>query len=260
VTAPDHARVRAGDGAEAFTPPATWRRLALSDDGVARAGCWFVWYIADTGSTNADLLELPDAPDRTVLVAGHQSAGRGRLDRRWDAPPDANLLVSILLRDVPDPPSDVTRRVGVAAAEAVRAITGADARLKWPNDVLLKGRKLAGILAQRVPAGPIVVGVGLNVAWAPEGAARLGAGVRPVDVLTELLRRLDALPSAIDDRYRALLDTLGRRVRVELQGEELIGTAVDVEHDGRLVVVDACAITHRIDAGDVVHLRDAPGR
>jgi BirA family biotin operon repressor/biotin-[acetyl-CoA-carboxylase] ligase len=105
-----------------------------------------------------------------------------------------------------------------------------------------------------------VVGLGLNVGWAPEGAARLGSGVRPVDVLTELLRRLDTFPPTIDDRYRGLLDTLGRRVRVELPGDELIGTAVDVEHDGRLVVVDACAITHRIDAGDVVHLREAAGQ
>jgi BirA family biotin operon repressor/biotin-[acetyl-CoA-carboxylase] ligase len=257
VTARDHARVGEREGADAFTPPASWRRLELGD--VARAGGWSVWYVAETGSTNADLLDLPDAPDRTVLAAGHQSAGRGRLDRRWDAPPDANLLVSIRLRNVPEPPSDVTRRVGVAAAEAVRAVTGVDARLKWPNDVLLKGRKLAGILAQRVPGGPIVVGLGLNVTWAPEGAARLGPGIRPVEVLTELLRRLDTLPPAIDDRYRALLDTLGRRVRVELPGDELVGTAVDVEHDGRLVVVDACAITHRIDAGDVVHLRDVSG-
>jgi BirA family biotin operon repressor/biotin-[acetyl-CoA-carboxylase] ligase len=258
VTAPDHGRAGAGEGGEAFAPPAAWQHLALSDDEVAPEGGWSVWYVAETGSTNADLLELHGAPDRTVLVAGHQSAGRGRLDRRWEAPPEANLLVSILLRDVPDPPGDVTRRVGVATADAVRAVAGANARLKWPNDLVLEGRKLAGILAQRMPTGPIVVGLGLNVGWAPEGAARLRPGVRPVAVLTELLRRLDMLPAPIDDRYRALLDTLGRRVRVELPGEELTGTAVDVEPDGRLVVVDACAITHRIDAGDVVHLRDAP--
>ena len=213
--------------------------------------------MAETGSTNTDLLEQPGPPHRTVLVAGHQTAGRGRLDRRWDAPPGSNLLVSILLRDVHDPPSALTQRVGVAVAQAVRALTGADARLKWPNDVVLKGRKLAGILAQHVPGGPTVVGLGLNVEWAPEGAARLGIGVRPVDVLTELLRQFDALPAAIDDRYRALLDTLGRRVRVEAPGGEVIGTALDVEPDGRLVVVDGCAISHRIDSGDVVHLRPA---
>jgi BirA family biotin operon repressor/biotin-[acetyl-CoA-carboxylase] ligase len=257
VTAPDHGRLPSDD-LGSFTPPTSWQRLTLEDDDVASAGGWSIWYVDETGSTNADLLDLPDAPDRTVLVAGHQTAGRGRLDRRWEAPPGSNLLVSLLLRDLPDPPGEATRRVGVALAEGVRSLTGADARLKWPNDVLVDGRKLAGILAQGSAAGPIVVGVGVNVAWSPEGAARLGAEVSTLDVLTALLRAFDALPPAIDDRYRALLDTLGRRVRVELPVGELIGTAVDVELDGRLVVVDSCAITHRVDAGDVVHLRDSP--
>lgn len=257
MTAPGHGHLPSDYGGS-FTPPASWQRLLLSDDDFASAGGWSIWHVEETGSTNADLLDLTDAPDRTVLVAGHQTAGRGRLDRRWDAPPGSNLLVSLLLRDVPDPPGQATRRVGVALAEAVRSLSGVDARLKWPNDVLVDGRKLAGILAQGSPTGRIVIGVGVNVAWAPEGAARLGAEVRTLDVLTGLLRAFDALPPVIDDHYRALLDTLGRRVRVELPAGEVIGTAVDVEHDGRLVVVDACAITHRVDAGDVVHLRDAP--
>jgi BirA family biotin operon repressor/biotin-[acetyl-CoA-carboxylase] ligase len=102
------------------------------------------------------------------------------------------------------------------------------------------------------------VGIGLNVKWAPEGAARLGPDVGVGDVLAALLRSLSLVPDDLHERYRALLATLGRRVRVELPADRFIGTAIDVERDGRLVVVDECAISHRVDAGDVVHLRDAP--
>jgi BirA family biotin operon repressor/biotin-[acetyl-CoA-carboxylase] ligase len=229
----------------------------LLDPLVAETGHWSVWYVAETGSTNADLLARPESPDRTVLVAGHQTAGRGRLDRTWEAPSSANLLASILFRDVPDEPGALTRAVGIAAVDAVLAVAGVEARLKWPNDVLLDGRKLAGILAQRAPSGEVVVGIGLNVGWAPDGAALLGPGVEPVAVLTELLRALQSLGADAPDRYRALLDTLGRRVRVELAAGDIVGRAVDVARDGGLRVIDECAITHHIEAGDVVHLREA---
>jgi len=234
--------------------PLAWRPLPLADPALAARGGWSVWYVAETGSTNADLLAGADAPDRTVLVAGHQTAGRGRLDRTWDAPPGANLLTSILFTDVPEQPGDLTRAVGIAAVDAVAAVTGLAARLKWPNDVLLDGRKLAGILAQRSPSGPVVVGIGLNVGWAPDGAALLGDGVEPLTLLTELLRALDA-PGDRHERYRELLDTLNRQVRVELPSGDLVGRAVDIDRDGTLVVIDECAITHHVDAGDVVHVR-----
>ncbi len=134
---------------------------------------WHVTHVPVTGSTNDDLLAAAatGAPDRSVLVADHQTAGRGRLDRRWEAPPGANLLVSILFRTVPSPPSTLTQRVGLAAIDARRAAAGVDAVLKWPNDLLVGERKLAGILAQRAADGSIVVGLGLNVGWAP-GAQR----------------------------------------------------------------------------------------
>ena len=220
-----------------------------------------MWWVAETGSTNTDLLEAvaAGAPDRTVLVTDHQTAGRGRLDRRWDAPPGANLLVTVLLRAVPEPPSDLTRRVGVAAADAARALTGADVRLKWPNDLLLGDRKLAGILAQRSPDGPVVVGLGLNIGWAPEGAAKLADvapdAVDPHALLAAVLRAYDALPDDVHERYRDALATIGREIRVEGPTGAIEGRAIDVERDGRLVVLDECAISHRIDAGDVF-LRD----
>ena len=190
-----------------------------------------------------------------MLVTDHQTAGRGRLDRRWDAPPGSNLLASLLFHDVPAQPSELTRRVGLAAITAAAETAGVKASLKWPNDVLVDGAKLAGILAQRTGAGSVVVGIGLNVGWAPEGAARLGADVRPPDVLAALLAAYDALPADIEPGYRAHLATLGQQVRVQRSADVLEGTAIDVDAAGRLVVLDRCAVTHRIDVGDVVHLR-----
>jgi BirA family biotin operon repressor/biotin-[acetyl-CoA-carboxylase] ligase len=221
-----------------------------------------VTHVAETGSTNADLLaNAAERPDRSVLVADHQTAGRGRLDRRWEAPPGANLLVSLLFRDAGAAPNELVRRVALAAVDACRVVAGIDVVLKWPNDLLLGERKLAGILAERNGAGDVVVGMGLNIGWAPEGAARLGEhapDVRPLGVLVELLAAYDRLPADTFERYRAALGTLGRRVRIELPADAVLeGTATDVEPDGRLVVIDMCAVTHRLAAGDVVHLRPA---
>ena len=107
--------------------------------------------VAETGSTNADLLAAAagGAPHGTVLVTDHQTAGKGRLGRVWDAPPGANLLVSVLFRHGFDPtrPHELTQRVAVAAARAAERVAGVVPDLKWPNDLLIDGAKLAGILA-----------------------------------------------------------------------------------------------------------------
>ena len=219
---------------------------------------WQVTEVVETGSTNADLLARVDtAPDRTVLRADHQTAGRGRLDRTWDAPPGANLLVSLLFREVPDDPTELTHRVGLAIVDTARELAGVEASLKWPNDVVVDDAKLAGILAQRAPNGVVVVGAGINLGWAPPDAARLGDDIAPSGALAVVLRAYDALPADITARYRAALGTLGRQVRVERHGDTIVGRAVDIDHDGRLVVIDECALTHHIDVGDVVHLRPA---
>jgi BirA family biotin operon repressor/biotin-[acetyl-CoA-carboxylase] ligase len=230
---------------------------------------WHVEWVAETGSTNADLLVAGSAgaPDRTVLAADLQTAGRGRFDRRWDAPTGTNLLVSLLLRDVPQQPHELTQRVALAALVAVKRVAGVDAVLKWPNDVLVDEAKLAGILAQTGPSptdprGPkafVVVGIGVNIGWAPEGAARLGTGVERRQVLAELLIAFDELPVDVSALYREHLATIGQEVRVEFGDDRvLVGRAIGVETDGRLIVLDECATTHRIDSGDVVHLRPAP--
>ncbi len=219
---------------------------------------WHTTIVDETGSTNADLLKAAatGAPDRSVLMARHQTAGKGRLDRRWDAPPGANLLVSLLFRQVPEHAHELTRRVALAALRACHAVAGVSPTLKWPNDLLLDGGKLAGVLAQAAGSGPdyVVVGIGLNIGWAPEGAAKLGDGYDPAEVLAAMLRAYDDLPADITDAYRAALDTLGQTVRVELADSEVVGRALDVLPDGRLVVLDDCGITHRFDTGDIVHL------
>jgi BirA family biotin operon repressor/biotin-[acetyl-CoA-carboxylase] ligase len=231
---------------------------------------WDVRHVAETGSTNTDLIEqvlAGEVGDRTVLAADHQTAGRGRLDRRWEAPPGANLLVSMVVAPIPAVPAEVTHRIGLAAVAAVRRLVDPDVAaavgLKWPNDVLLGERKLAGILAQRVPGrDAVVVGMGLNVGWAPDGAAAIAphasAGqATPARALLAVLEELDALPSDIARPYRDALVTLGRTVRIELPGgaEALEARAVDVDDAGRLVVIDAAGVQRHLDVGDVVHVR-----
>ena len=236
-------------------------------------GPWRLNFVEETGSTNADLMEegLGGAPDRTVLRAGFQSAGRGRLDRTWEAQPGENLLVSFLFRQVPRDPHVLTQAVAMAARDVARSV-GVDAVMKWPNDLLVGTAKLAGVLAQ---AGPlqgdrpsfVVVGIGVNIASAPDGAACLrgsgwSKGISPAAFLDAMLPVIDGL-LALDEQsmhasYRTSLATIGAQVRVELPGERsVVGRAIDVEADGRLVVLDECAVTHRFDTADVVHLRPA---
>jgi BirA family biotin operon repressor/biotin-[acetyl-CoA-carboxylase] ligase len=222
---------------------------------------FLVEVVEETGSTNADLLAAAAGGARhgTVLRALHQTAGRGRLNRRWDAPPGANLLVSVLFRQDVGRPHRLTQRVAVAAAIATERVAGVRPELKWPNDLLLDGLKLAGILAQAGgEAGRVeyvVVGLGLNVGWAPPGAARLPEGVDPAGLLDALLVALDELGDDHDAEYRRRLGTLGQLVRVTTAGGDLVGEAVDVLPDGRLVLASPGRPAIAVDTGDVVHLR-----
>jgi BirA family biotin operon repressor/biotin-[acetyl-CoA-carboxylase] ligase len=227
---------------------------------------WTVDHVTETGSTNTDLLTALEAGtvgDRAVLATAHQTAGRGRLDRRWDAPPGANLLVSVAFAPVPDPPSTVTQRVGLAAATAAAALRpDAAVTLKWPNDVLLDDVKLAGVLAQRCPTrDAVVVGLGMNVGWAPDGAAKLGQGIEPSEVLARVLAALDDPAADVAAAYRDALGTLGRRVRIELPDGVIEGLACDLDARGRLIVEtdgdSGSGVRRAFDVGDVVHLRRA---
>jgi BirA family biotin operon repressor/biotin-[acetyl-CoA-carboxylase] ligase len=184
----------------------------------------------------------------SVVVAEEQTSGRGRLGRRWEAPPGSALLASFVLHS--HPLASLAAGVGAAAA------CGEPVKLKWPNDLLLEGRKLGGILVER-RGERCVVGVGINLSWAPPGAARLQADR---DVLLERLageleRWFSAPRAAVLDAWRARNDTLGNRVKVELAGETFEGVAQDLAEDGSLIVEG-----RPISAGDVIHLRDAVSR
>jgi BirA family biotin operon repressor/biotin-[acetyl-CoA-carboxylase] ligase len=163
-----------------------------------------------------------------------------------------------LFTAVPEFPHELTQRIGLAAIAAAKSVAGVEARLKWPNDLLVGDEKLAGVLAQGAHTGDrrvVVVGIGVNVGWAPPGAARLGEGIDPLEVLAVMLAAYDEQPPDVWPEYRSHLATIGRSVRIELADGNVEGRALDVERDGRLVVLDECGITHRFDVGDVVHLR-----
>jgi BirA family biotin operon repressor/biotin-[acetyl-CoA-carboxylase] ligase len=224
-----------------------------------------VTHVASTGSTNDDLMKLVEAGDagnRSVLFADYQTLGRGRLDRVWEAPRGENLLASIAFSPVPNVAAELTHRVGLAAVAAVsHLLAGSSVGLKWPNDVLVDGRKVAGILALRsLAADTVVVGLGLNVGWAPEGGASLDGAATPMEVLAAVLTEIDSLPSDVTSTYREKLLTLGQRVHVELPGESenVVGRAIDINPSGLLIVLDDLGLTHKFEVGDIIHLRSDP--
>lgn len=242
-------------------------------------GLWRLVRVGETGSTNADVAAeaARGEPEGLVVVADHQSAGRGRLDRAWVAPPGTALTVSALLRPVEVPVvrwSLLPLVAGVAVASAVREMCGVDARLKWPNDVLVGERKLAGLLAERV-GDAAVLGIGLNVTITAEqlptpNATSLRVEGATVDREHLLEAVLDALEhryaswrgpggdAATLDAYRELCATLGRPVRVLLPGDRILdGVATDVGATGALVVRAGDGTVHELAAGDVVHVRPA---
>jgi BirA family transcriptional regulator, biotin operon repressor / biotin---[acetyl-CoA-carboxylase] ligase len=206
-------------------------------------------------STNARARELASAgaPHGTVVTADEQSSGRGRQGRTWSAPAGRALLCSVLIRE---PPRLLPLAAGVAVADCV----GAEASLKWPNDVLVDGRKVAGILVEgRVQEGWAVVGIGVNVAVLPgefpaevrDRAGTLGLAPSAIEPwLERLLRGLETWLGADSD---AVLDAL--RARDALLGQEVrwrdgIGVGAGIDGDGRLLVrTDAGQVG--LDAGEV---------
>jgi BirA family biotin operon repressor/biotin-[acetyl-CoA-carboxylase] ligase len=241
---------------------------------------WQVRWFEEIDSTNTYLRARAreGGAEGLVAVADHQTAGRGRLERRWESPAGANLLTSFLLR----PECDVddlhlcTSAVALAAADACREAAGVEASFKWPNDLLVGESKLAGVLAEvEFAGGPppaVVVGVGINVSWpGPPGAGGTSLddvteNAPPVDRNALLSDLLDALaprrqmmddPAArrvLADEVRRRCATLGRRVRVSLPTEEITGRASGIDDVGRLVVETESGL-RTVAAGDVVHLR-----
>jgi BirA family biotin operon repressor/biotin-[acetyl-CoA-carboxylase] ligase len=231
-------------------------RAELKDSGLWTS----VTVVESTGSTNADLMKI-GGPEGQVLAAEEQTAGRGRLGRTWVSQPGAALTFSVLLRPDGVPAERrgwLTLLTGVAVAGAIRVTAGLDARLKWPNDVLVNGRKLCGILAEQAPDGAVVIGMGINVATTADALPDGPGGLRATSIaiesgsktpqeetpqeeipqaeatqrqhlLAEILRRLEHRYLAFRDtpdpeatgllaEYRELSGTLGQQVRAELPG------------------------------------------
>ncbi|MEU8673755.1 biotin--[acetyl-CoA-carboxylase] ligase [Streptomyces sp. NPDC048560] len=262
---------------------AALRRGLLRPDSL-----WSTVDVVDTtGSTNSDLAARADGlAEGTVLVAEEQTAGRGRLDRTWTAPPRSGLFFSVYLT-----PGDVPAQrwgwlpllAGVATATALAQSAGVDTALKWPNDLLVTidgaERKTGGILAERAGEG-VVIGIGLNVSLraeelpVPTAGSLALAGAVSTDretLLRAVLRGLeewygrwraadgDAAASGLQAAYAAGCATLDRTVRAELPGDRsVVGEAVAIDGDGRLVLSTGDGLQEPVSAGDIVHLFAGP--
>lgn len=248
---------------------------------LARAVAARIEVLPEAGSTNAVLrAAAEDAsgwPHLSVLLTDNQTAGRGRLDRTWTAPAGASLAVSVLLRRLParvDLRGWVPLAAGVAMADAVAdQLPEHEVVVKWPNDVLVDGRKICGILAE-ADADAVIVGTGVNTAMtsaqlpvpSATSFAVLGVEVDADRLISRYLTRLDQLVGALaasDDALSSGLHaevvrrcaTIGLAVRVSLPGDRLLdGVAVALDDEGRLVV-RADGAVHAVSAGDVVHVR-----
>jgi BirA family biotin operon repressor/biotin-[acetyl-CoA-carboxylase] ligase len=230
-------------------------------------------------SSNAFARELASkgAPSGTLVLAEEQTAGRGRLGRRWLSPPRSNLLFSLLLRPGLPPARAfaLTMTLALAGAEAIERSTGVSGRIKWPNDLFARDRKLAGILTElSVRAGEMeyaVIGLGLNVRWHPEDQSELarrttsilketGRSVSRNELLVHIVSRFEEyyrqlLSGSVDQlyhRWNRLSLLTGREVELDVgDGETIRGKALRIDRDGALVIEDRQGEERRIRNGDV---------
>lgn len=254
-------------------------RPPLDPDRLSVPPGWRVELVDATASTNADVAARARAGEEPglVLVTEHQTAGRGRLDRVWETPARTSLTFSVLVR--PDAPAADWGWLPLLAGYAVQAALAdrlPDVALKWPNDVLVEDRKVAGILVERVetPHGPMaVIGTGINVdqtldelpvALATSVVLETGEPVDRTGLLGQVLGSLHGLQGLLADTeglraaYGDVCSTLGREVDVHLPGGEVRrGEALDVDRTGALVV-SSDGGTFTVAAGDVVHVRATP--
>ncbi|HTD48219.1 MAG TPA: biotin--[acetyl-CoA-carboxylase] ligase [bacterium] len=245
----------------------------LPNIGTRLIGRYIRWH-ESLPSTNDVALRLADVgvPEGTVIVAEEQTAGRGRRGRAW-ASPRGGIWLSVILR--PGIPVErvplIALSAAAATAQAIREATGLPARVKWPNDVLVDGKKIVGILAEAGAGGEwVVVGIGINANIPLEAlpqatgspATSLQALGHPVDqealitlVLRELEGAYDLLKSggfrATLRRWREMTDTLGRPVRVEMPDAAIEGVAQDIDETGALLVRLEGGSVRRVVAGDL---------
>jgi len=243
--------------------------LALARERLGVIAHRVLWY-PEVGSTNDVACALAErkVDEGLVVIADRQTAGRGRLGRSWASPVGAGIYASVVLRPSPTVATLLTIAAGVAVAEGIVAATGLSAHVKWPNDVHVSGRKLAGILAEGA-VSHVVLGIGINVQPAAYPA---DVAVRATSIESELGRPVDRglvlaeCLAALASRYRELQDgrgrfvvdawrkraapMLGRRVEWEAAGETQTGLAENIDDDGALIV-KVNAGTLRIRSGEV---------
>lgn len=241
-------------------------------------------YFQEIDSTNSYARRLADAgaPEGAVVIAEHQSDGRGRLGRSWESPPYRNLYFSLLLRPTlaPAHAPQITLMAAVALADTVAEFIVEPPAIKWPNDILLQGKKLAGILtesscdAKRIEF--VILGIGVNLNFPrermPETIRDRATSLMEVagnsfsrePVLRRLIQDLDRCYGTLEDfgfdaiapRWQARFGLKGKTVRVEMGGDVLIGQAVGIDRDGALLVEDDRGERQRVVAGDVTAIED----
>jgi BirA family biotin operon repressor/biotin-[acetyl-CoA-carboxylase] ligase len=236
---------------------------------------WRVEHFDEIDSTNTYVKDRAAGPEGLVALADFQTAGRGRMDRRWVSPPRSSLLCSILLAPglQPDQLQLVVALVALSTRSALERLSGLRVGLKWPNDLVVGGDKVAGLLAEIVSHGDelrVVVGIGVNLTYdGPEDVAatsvlaQTGLTIAPRALLDILLEEIDSRRSllvdadgrlALREEYVSALATIGQHVRVEQSDETLHGLAVGVDEEGRLLV-DVEGVVRTFSVGDVVHVR-----
>lgn len=240
-------------------------------------------YYSSVGSTNEVLKELAvqGAPEGTLVIADQQTAGRGRLGRKWLAPPGASLLLSLLFCPdlAPDQAQRLTMICSLAIADAIEGLTGLSVGLKWPNDIFIRGKKAGGILTESGTTGGhlnyVVVGMGLNVNLAvstlPELrdlatslSQELGREVSRLELLWKTLEGIEARYNSLmrgdspHEEWAARLINLGRQVQVTTAQGALVGWAEGVDANGALILRTPDGHRLRILAGDVTLRGSAP--
>jgi len=236
-----------------------------------------IYYYPSIGSTNDEAKKLAQnrAPHGTLVIAEEQTGGKGRLGRTWISPPREGIWLSIILRPSLEPyeAPRITMTCAVAAAKAIRKVAGIDCRIKWPNDLLVEGKKVAGILtemsADMDSINFVVTGIGINVnntdfpAEIKETATSLklasGKNVDRLKILTEFLSQFEGFYRDLENgdfekilgEWRELSCNLGKRVRIIGRNSELEGIALDVDSDGALLVKTDGGTVERVLSGDV---------
>jgi BirA family biotin operon repressor/biotin-[acetyl-CoA-carboxylase] ligase len=237
-------------------------------------------YFAELDSTNTYARQLAEngAREGEIVIAEAQTQGRGRLGRRWQSPPFANLYFSVILRPqlLPAYAPQITLTAAVALAETVASFIAQPAVIKWPNDILVDGKKLAGILTEAscdaARVHYVIVGIGVNlnyrVAAMPEEirahatsiAELTGKSVQRESFLRRLIQGLDRCYGELEEsgfallapRWEAYFGLRGKQVRVELLDQIVTGRAIGIDQDGALLIEDGQGARHRVLAGDVI--------